>query len=181
MLQADLRYYIQKNSQISDIVRQEFLKALENDGLTRDESPQNHFCVYFVAYDSKFKEIFLGLHKKSGLWLANGGHIDKDEGLNQALFREIKEEWGVDALSLPVNEPEMFSITTIDNKPIQLCEKHYDVWYFIDVNKLNFFPDEKAIHTEFSEMKWLSFKEAKEHATDPATRDMIEFLKHKHV
>ena len=52
---------------------------IKQGDFTRDENPASHFCVYFASFDENKKEIFIGHHKKSGLWLFNGGHIDKGE------------------------------------------------------------------------------------------------------
>ena len=41
-------------------------------------------------------KVLLIHHRKLDLWLPVGGHIDKDETPNEALFREIKEEVGID-------------------------------------------------------------------------------------
>ncbi|MFC1790200.1 NUDIX domain-containing protein [Patescibacteria group bacterium] len=79
----------------SQPVSNQFRKRATEGQLTRDENPQTHFCVYFAACDPKAKRVFLGNHKKSGLWLFNGGHIDEGETPNEALAREISEEWGI--------------------------------------------------------------------------------------
>lgn len=34
-------------------------------------------------------------HRKAGRWLAPGGHVELDEDLEQALFREVEEETGL--------------------------------------------------------------------------------------
>ena len=58
-----------------------FTERLKEGGLTRDEKPETHFCAYFLPYDEEIKKIFIIHHKKSGLWLSPGGHIDKGEDL----------------------------------------------------------------------------------------------------
>ncbi|HVO28865.1 MAG TPA: hypothetical protein VMT81_02700, partial [Candidatus Paceibacterota bacterium] len=50
--------------------------------LTRDEDPATHFCVYFLPYNPATKQIFMVHHKKAGIWLAPGGHIDRGESLH---------------------------------------------------------------------------------------------------
>lgn len=66
-----------------------FFSRIEKGQLTRDENISSHFCVYFAAYDPECKQVFIGQHKKSGLWLFNGGHIDKGETPNETLKREM--------------------------------------------------------------------------------------------
>jgi 8-oxo-dGTP pyrophosphatase MutT (NUDIX family) len=36
-------------------------------------------------------------HKRLDLWLAPGGHIDRDELPHEAALREVREETGLDA------------------------------------------------------------------------------------
>jgi 8-oxo-dGTP pyrophosphatase MutT (NUDIX family) len=47
----------------------------------------------YVVFKNK---VLLHKHKKLGLWLPPGGHIELDEDPNQAAVREVKEEAGLD-------------------------------------------------------------------------------------
>ena len=47
----------------------------------------------FVVYDNK---VLLINHKKMKRWLSIGGHIELNENPEEGLFREIKEECGLD-------------------------------------------------------------------------------------
>lgn len=47
--------------------------------------------------------VLLIKHKKLGLWLPVGGHIDKDETPDEALLREIKEETNLNVRILSRN------------------------------------------------------------------------------
>ena len=150
-------------------ISERFLKRVREGGLTQDENPETHFCVYFAAFDPKLKEVFLGHHIKSGLWLFNGGHINKDEALKEAVKREIDEEWGIKIdIKIPKN-PSLLTITNIDNLPKQLCKRHYEIWFFIRVKKNKFFPDEKRLEKEFYETRWLTGEESRKLVIDPET------------
>ncbi len=72
---------------VSQIDKSKFLHRLTKDKLTRDENIKYHICIYFAAYDPVAKQVFIGSHKKSGLWLFNGGHIEKGETLLDSLER----------------------------------------------------------------------------------------------
>lgn len=65
---------------------------------------------------------------KSGLWLAPGGHIDKDEHLLQTLNREIEEELGAKERIKENIRSFLLTITPINN-PVQACKEHLDIWY----------------------------------------------------
>lgn len=159
-LAVELKGIIEDKFSDTEIAKR-FLDRLEQGILTKDENPVSHFCAYFAAYDPKAKEIFIGHHKKSGLWLVNGGHIDKDETLKETLKREIDEEWGLDYDNLEVGEPHLLTITDIYNPEKQPCRAHYDVWHFVKVNKDTFNPDKDKLAEEFHENRWVNLEDAR--------------------
>jgi len=138
-----------------------FKQRLTEDLPTRDENPANHFCVYSLPFNSLNKKIFFVHHKKSGLWISPGGHIDKGETLTEALNREIEEELGVKKFFNKTPTPFLLTTTPIENR-IQPCKMHYDVWYLVPTNGSNFNIDPK----EFHDTKWLTISEAKKMVTN---------------
>lgn len=165
----------------SEKISSKFLQRVDDGNLTRDENPKSHFCVYFAAFDPKAKQIFIGHHKKSGLWLFNGGHIDKDEIPSEALEREIKEEWNLRMKAKDIGNPLLLTITKINNPAKQICRAHYDIWYFVSVNKKNFNPSKKNLAEEFYETKWATINEAKSIVIETNTLKAIKFLESKFI
>ena len=153
-----------------------FKKNLESGKLTRDENPENHFCAYFAAYDSKQKKLFIGHHIKSGLWLFNGGHIDKNETLRETVEREIDEEWGLNVSDLNIGAPAFISTAEIDNPTKQTCRLHLDIWHFIDVNKDTFNPDPLKLAEEFHSVEWVVLEKARQIITDKGTLQALDFI-----
>lgn len=72
-------------------IKKQFLKRIRESNLSLAENPKNHFTASFAAYDPEEKLVYVGLHKKSGLWMFNGGHIEEKELMIDALRREMKE------------------------------------------------------------------------------------------
>jgi 8-oxo-dGTP pyrophosphatase MutT (NUDIX family) len=156
---------------------QSFLIRLEGNNLfTRDENPASHFCVFFAAYDQDLHLIFIGHHKKSGLWLFNGGHIDPNETPDETLIREMGEEWGIQINVDLIGTPQLLTITDINNPTKQTCTRHYDIWYFVPVDSTNFYPDKKLLAQEFHENIWLETNSARKLITDPNTNTAIDKL-----
>lgn len=164
------------SNQTAPGVASKFLERLKQDNFTRDENSKSHFCVYFAAYDPQAKEIFIGHHKKSGLWLFNGGHIDRGETIKETAIREIGEEWGLDGNDFKILPPSLFTITEINNPTKQPCNFHYDIWCFIAIDKDNFKPDRDRLSEEFHEAGWKSTIGAKNLTKDKSTFKAIEFI-----
>ena len=167
-LQNNLISLLKNAQSLTTGVQDRFIARIVQGNLTRDENPLSHLCVYFAAYDPKNKSVFMGKHIKSGLWLFNGGHIDRDESLEDALYREMKEEWGL-VQKTNISAPSLFTITQIENPKRQTCEWHYDIWYFIPFQKDLFHPMQNLLSKEFFEWGWKSMNEARTLARDKAT------------
>lgn len=152
--------------------KKDFLSQLQKGKLTRDEGSGAHFCVYFLPYNPKKKEVFIVHHKKSGLWLSPGGHIDaNDTSLQFTLNREIEEELGLKEFFK--ENPKPFLLTMVDISRLnQPCSRHLDLWYLVETDGSNFNVDP----VEFHDYKWMTFNEADEMVTDEANRTALEFI-----
>lgn len=128
-----------------------FLTRLNEAPLTRDENPTSHFCAYFAPLNLQTKQVFIGHHKKSGLWLFNGGHIDANENISTTLQREMMEEWGIQFT--PDSAPFLITVTTIVSNPAgRPCKTHFDIWYRIPITTEPRF-DQDKLATEFYESR----------------------------
>lgn len=152
----------------SEQVREHWLRRLVEGRLTRDEYDKSHFCVYFLPYNPTAKKVFIVHHKKSGLWLSPGGHIDQGETTMQALNREIHEELGVRDKVAQEIDPFLLTVTPINNA-VQPCKEHLDIWYRIPTDGLEFNVDPK----EFHETRWISIAEARKFVTDPPNLEAL--------
>ena len=156
-------------------VTPEFIRRAKEGKLTRDENPYSHFCVYFAGFDYEARKVFVGHHKKSGKWLFNGGHIDKGETPEEALEREMGEEWGVKIDLQSIGKPKLLTITPIQEPTIK-CNRHFDIWYFVPLSETGFRPDQTLLDTEFYTTGWKSIEDAKSLITDLATLKGISEL-----
>ncbi len=90
--------------------------------------------VGFIVANSK---VLLVLHKKLGKWLPPGGHVELDEDPDQAIFREILEETGLE-IELFEGKPEKLSSNTeflhtpqyVDIHKISDTHRHIGLTYF---------------------------------------------------
>ncbi len=152
-----------------ELVSNRFLKRLEEGNYTRDENPQSHYCVYFLPYNPETKRVFIIHHKKAGLWLFPGGHIDKGETLTQTLKREIQEELGVVDKVKEEIQPFLLTIILIENPNIP-CKEHLDIWYRIPASENEFNIDPREFHAT----RWTTIEEARGIITDKPNLDALD-------
>ena len=142
-------------------VKGKFLLRISQDKLSRSENPKSHFGTYFLPFNSQTKEVFLIHHKKSGLWLSPGGHMETGELPLETLIREAKEELGLTIQPQEINPPFLLTITPIDTAGYA-CQEHFDIWYLLKVDEFSINADPR----EFHQVKWLSIPLAKKLVTD---------------
>ncbi|MBI2074950.1 MAG: NUDIX domain-containing protein [Candidatus Levybacteria bacterium] len=127
-------------------LKEEFLTRIGQGRFTREENPVDHFGVFFWPYNPKTQEVFIVHHKKSGKWLAPGGHIEVGELPIDTLKREIKEELGFSPKQLE-ETPFMISITPVTYLYGYRCKLHYDIWFVVATDGREFKVDIEEFHT----------------------------------
>ncbi|MFZ2201794.1 MAG: NUDIX domain-containing protein [Microgenomates group bacterium] len=148
-------------------IRPEVIDRLTNERLTRDEGEVAHFSLFIMAIDVRKKLVYVGHHKKSDKWIPHGGHIDEGELIEQTLEREIWEEWGMRMTAGEIGAPVSLTITEIENPNLwPVCRRHYDIWYFAQVDQDTFVIDPEVLHDEFYEARWMNLEEASRLASD---------------
>jgi 8-oxo-dGTP diphosphatase len=108
--------------------------------------PPKHLVVYFVPVDEKRRSVLLGAHRKAGLWLPPGGHVEDGEDPRQTVCREAQEELGITP-AVP-EKPFFLTIT-----PTNETSSHLDVslWFLLDLAEdAELHPDPR----EFSDVRW---------------------------
>src|SRR5215204_2843104 len=96
--------------------------------LSKADDPPKHLVAYFMLYDALQQKFLLVDHKKAGLWLPSGGHVEVDEDPQATVTRECLEELGIEATFL-TPAPLFLTVTPT----IGAVAKHIDVslWYLL--------------------------------------------------
>lgn len=115
-------------------------------------TPPIHLVSYFVVLDETRAQVLLAEHRKAGLWLPTGGHVEPDEAPWQTVRRECREELDIEAVPSAVAGEQPLFLTIADTRG---QGQHTDVslWHLIRSTPatITWFSDE-----EFSSIKWLS-------------------------
>jgi len=105
---------------------------------------EKHFTA--TTYIVNNGKVLLHLHKKLGIWLAMGGHVDANELPEATALREIKEESGLDvSLYNPDKQIDMGDVEQL-HRPMHILlediggtHQHIDFIYYAKskTDKLN--------------------------------------------
>lgn len=111
-------------------------------------TPPRHLVSYFALVDPTARRVLLVDHRKAGLWLPSGGHVEEDEHPRTTVEREAEEELGISAVFL-FPEPLFLTVT----ETVGSTAGHVDVslWYVLrgDCQKTLTFDAE-----EFHRVEW---------------------------
>jgi 8-oxo-dGTP diphosphatase len=91
-------------------------------------TPPQHLVSYFVLLDLHSRQLLLVDHRKAGLWLPSGGHVEPDEHPRVTVERELFEELQIEARFL-CSEPLFLTVT----QTVGQTAGHTDVslWYVL--------------------------------------------------
>jgi 8-oxo-dGTP pyrophosphatase MutT (NUDIX family) len=128
--------------------------------------PDPHLVSYAVAFDPAARAVLLGHHRKTGLWLPTGGHVEPGEGPAATAQREVREELGVSAPIVPGigARPLFLSVTAT----VGAAGGHTDVslWYVLLVDVARPLAWDRR---ELAAVRWFGLAEVL--AADPARLD----------
>lgn len=128
------------------------LQRLSQPGDPFDEHADAHHLTA-SAFVISPRGVILHLHRRLGIWVQPGGHVDRSETPEQAALRETREETGLRARHLdPVN------LFHVDVHPGPRGHTHYDLRYVLVAEPVD--PTPPA--DESPEVYWFDFAAAQQ-------------------
>lgn len=97
----------------------------------KPRTPDPHLVSYFLLADHQQDAVLLVDHRKAGLWLPAGGHVEPGEHPAATVRREALEELGIEAEFSPVTGDRPVFVTVTGTVPA--AGRHTDVslWYVL--------------------------------------------------
>jgi 8-oxo-dGTP diphosphatase len=138
--------------------------------ISKPATPDPHLVAYFLLLDPLQKKVLLVDHKKAGLWLPAGGHVEPNEHPYETVKREIQEELYIKADFL-LHDPFFLTVT----KTAKQIPSHTDVsfWYLL---KGSADKDYDFDHDEFDQVGWFSKEAIPYKRSDPHMQRCIHKL-----
>lgn len=133
-------------------------------------TPDTHLVAYFLLIDSSANQVLLVDHKKAGLWLPAGGHVEPNEHPRETVKREILEELGIEA-EFMLEDPLFLTIT----KTIGQSAGYTDIslWYILKgCSSISYAFDAE----EFVQICWFSSDQIPYNQADPHMKRCIAKL-----
>ena len=129
----------------------DFLDRLPHP-FSRDEHVA-HFTASALVVDEARTRTALVHHRKLGIWVQPGGHLDPaDVSIGRAALREVREETGIDGTLGPLVHLDIHEIPARPDMPAHL---HLDVRFVVVAPG-----DELQLSDESTDLRWYTLDEA---------------------
>jgi 8-oxo-dGTP pyrophosphatase MutT (NUDIX family) len=124
-----------------------------------------HFTASALVLDESRSRTCLVLHRKLGLWLQPGGHLEADDAsIAAAALREVREETGLDGRL--ADEPAVhLDVHEIPERPEMPAHLHLDVRFVVIAAG-----DELVRSDESTDVRWWTIPEAAKAGDDSLAR-----------
>ena len=120
--------------------------------LRKPDVPAMHLVSYFVVLDDTRGQLLLVAHRKAGLWLPAGGHVEPGEDPWATVVRECREELGIEAVASPVTGERPLFLTVTRTRG-QGAHTDVSLWYLLDAGADTITSYD---HSEFDAIRWLT-------------------------
>ena len=113
--------------------------------------PPKHLVTYFLPYHAGTDTVFLVEHRKAGLWLPPGGHVEPGEDPWDTVVREAQEELGVTASPHPLTPHRRPLFVTVTQTVGPHSHLDATLWWILDLD-----PAQRVVPDpgEFSDWGW---------------------------
>lgn len=172
--EAALRRYAVEHPREQATVRR-FVDLLDHGpaAFHRDHLP-GHFVASALVLDRDLTRVLLTRHRKLGIWIQLGGHVDGDLDLRRAAQREAVEESGLADIVLAGPSIVDVDIHRIPPHGGDPAHEHYDV-------RFAFFADPRerlVVSDESHDLAWVPVEQLGEYSREESLRRAVRKALH---
>ncbi|MCM2576830.1 NUDIX hydrolase [Streptomyces meridianus] len=139
----------------------------------KPDVPDQHLVCYFVVLDEAHEQLLLVAHRKAGLWLPSGGHVEPGEEPWDTVVRECREELRIGARPSALSGTRPFFLTVTRTRG---AGEHTDVslWYLLQAD-----PDDITSFDsgEFETVRWFPLRQVLTTPVDTLDPHMHRFTR----
>ncbi|MDH6133794.1 8-oxo-dGTP pyrophosphatase MutT (NUDIX family) [Kitasatospora sp. MAA4] len=139
----------------------------------KPDVPAMHLVSYFVVLDGSRGQLLLVAHRKAGLWLPAGGHVEPGEDPWAAVVRECHEELGIEAVASPITGEHPLFLTVTRTRG-QGAHTDVSLWYLLDAGAESITSYDQD---EFDAIRWLSAEQVLEQPDELLDPHMHRFTR----
>ncbi|MCC9309394.1 NUDIX domain-containing protein [Kitasatospora sp. RB6PN24] len=139
----------------------------------KPDGPPMHLVSYFVVRDEARGQLLLVDHRKAGLWLPAGGHVEPGEDPWATVVRECHEELGITAVASPLTGERPFFVTVTRTRG-QGAHTDVSLWFLLDADADSVTSYDEG---EFSAVRWLTEAQVLAEPTELLDPHMHRFIR----
>ncbi|MFJ9870216.1 NUDIX domain-containing protein [Streptomyces sp. NPDC101165] len=139
----------------------------------KPDVPAMHLVSYFVVLDNRREQLLLVAHRKAGLWLPAGGHVEPGEDPWAAVVRECHEELGIEAVASSITGERPLFLTVTRTRG-QSPHSDVSLWYLLDADAHTITSYDQ---NEFTAIRWLTDEQVLEEPTELLDPHMHRFTR----
>jgi 8-oxo-dGTP pyrophosphatase MutT (NUDIX family) len=135
-------------------------------------TPPQHLVSYFVVFDPTTDHLLLVDHKKAGLWLPSGGHVEPGEHPHTTVTRELWEELHLRADFL---FPQPIFLTVTQTVGTTVGHTDVSLWYVLRGDERH---EIEYDRDEFQQIAWFPLDALPLERADPHMQRFATKLRH---
>jgi 8-oxo-dGTP pyrophosphatase MutT (NUDIX family) len=139
----------------------------------KPDVPAMHLVSYFVVLDNTRGQMLLVAHRKAGLWLPAGGHVEPGEDPWATVVRECHEELGIEAVASPITGEHPLFLTVTRTRG-QGAHTDVSLWYLLDADAHTITSYDQD---EFKAIRWLTDEQVLEESAELLDPHMHRFTR----
>lgn len=142
--------------------------------IRKPDVPRTHLVSYFVVLDEDRLELLLVAHRKAGLWLPAGGHVEHEEDPWQTVVRECREELHVPAVPSRISGGRPFFLTVTPVVDDDCSHTDVSLWYVLSAARSTVMSFD---HGEFDAIRWVNPEQVVREPIDSLDPHMHRFAR----